>query len=148
MEAKIGMYRDNRFWVIWVWLNPENIWRVLQPKKRDNRTMKKIGFGEEKILSILRKAEGGGTVKAVCARRNVSGNTFHKWRAKYGGGDVNETRCFPASSRRVVRANAAEVNASDTVNRLMSWMGLVGPEVSKPWHSTGCDRIKPPPWNG
>jgi putative transposase len=31
-------------------------------------------------------------VKAVCARHNVSDATFYKWRAKYGGMDVNAAR--------------------------------------------------------
>jgi len=48
-------------------------------------------FSEEQIIGILREEEGT-TVKAVCARHNISEATFYKWRAKYGGMDVSEAR--------------------------------------------------------
>jgi putative transposase len=54
--------------------------------------MKKSKFSEEQIIGILREGEGETPVKAVCARHNVSDATFYKWRAKYGGMEVNEAR--------------------------------------------------------
>ena len=54
--------------------------------------MKKSKFSEEQIIGILREAESDTPVKAVCARHNVSDATFYKWRAKYGGLEVNEAR--------------------------------------------------------
>lgn len=54
--------------------------------------MKKSKFSEEQIIGILREAGGDTPIKSVCARHNLSEATFYKWRAKYGGMDVNEAR--------------------------------------------------------
>ena len=48
-------------------------------------------FSEEQIIGILKEAQASG-VKATCAKHNISDATFYKWRAKYGGMDVNEAR--------------------------------------------------------
>ena len=54
--------------------------------------MKRSRFSEEKIIGILREAEGETTVKSVCARANISEATFYTWKRKYGGLDVSEAR--------------------------------------------------------
>lgn len=54
--------------------------------------MKRSRFSEEKIIGILREADGKSTVKAVCAKHNVSEATFYAWKRKYGGMDVKEAR--------------------------------------------------------
>lgn len=71
--------------------------------------MRKSKFNEEQIIGIIREAEGDTPVKAVCARHNVSEATFYKWRAKYGGMDVNEARRLRAleeENNRLKRAVA------------------------------------------
>ena len=68
--------------------------------------MRKSKFEEEQIIGILREAEGDTPAKAACARHNVSEATFYKWRAKYGGMDVNEARrlhCLEDENGRLKR---------------------------------------------
>lgn len=47
--------------------------------------MKKSRHSEEKIVSILREAQGGMKVRDVCARHNISEQTYYGWKRKYGG---------------------------------------------------------------
>lgn len=54
--------------------------------------MKRSRFSEEQIIGILRESGGVGTVKAVCAKHNISEPTYYAWKKKYGGMDVSEAR--------------------------------------------------------
>jgi len=54
--------------------------------------MKRSRFSEEAIIGVLREAQAGSPVKAVCAAHNISTATYHAWKRKYGGMEVNEAR--------------------------------------------------------
>jgi putative transposase len=54
--------------------------------------MRKSRFSEAQIIGILKQAEAGMTVAALCREHGMSDATFYKWRSKYGGLDVSEAR--------------------------------------------------------
>jgi putative transposase len=54
--------------------------------------MKASRFNEEQIIGILREQEAGARTADVCRKHGVSGATFYKWKARYGGLDVSDAR--------------------------------------------------------
>ena len=52
--------------------------------------MKRSRFNEEEVIGILREGESGSSVKAVCAKHNISEVTYYAWKHKFGGMDVSE----------------------------------------------------------
>ena len=54
--------------------------------------MRKSRFSEEQIISILAEQERGQSTAAVCRKHGISGATFYKWKAKFGGMDVSDAR--------------------------------------------------------
>jgi putative transposase len=63
--------------------------------------MKKSKFSEEQVVGILREGQSGATVKAVCAKHNISEPTYYKWQKKYGGMEVNDVRKMRAMAEEI-----------------------------------------------
>ena len=51
--------------------------------------MKTSKFTDSQIMCILKQAESGTPVAALCREHGMSNATFYKWRAKYGGMDTS-----------------------------------------------------------
>lgn len=64
--------------------------------------MKRSKFSEEQVVGIIREGQSGMSVKAVCAKHNISQPTYYKWQQKYGGMEVSDVR--------KMRAMAEEIN--------------------------------------
>ena len=54
--------------------------------------MKRSRFSEEQIIGILKEHQAGLGAKELCRKYGISDATFYKWRSKYGGMEVSDTR--------------------------------------------------------
>lgn len=57
----------------------------------------KKNWSQEQIIGLLREAEAGqSSITELCRLRGISQNTFYKWRAQYGGMNVDEAKKLKA----------------------------------------------------
>jgi putative transposase len=54
--------------------------------------MKRSRFTETQIISILKEADAGLSVKEVCRNHGISDATFYNWKSKYGGMSASELK--------------------------------------------------------
>ncbi len=83
--------------------------------------MKKSRFTETQIISILKQADAGVPVKAVCPQAGISSPTYSKWKSKYGGLD--------ASGLKRVKELEAE---NSQLKRMYAKLALDGEDVAPP----------------
>jgi putative transposase len=56
--------------------------------------MKQKRHTTEEIIRILRQAEGGKYVEAVCREHNVTATSYYRWKKKYGGMELQDARRY------------------------------------------------------
>lgn len=54
--------------------------------------MRTSKFSAEKIVRLLQEATTGTAIPEVCRRHGITATTFYRWRQKYGGLQVSETK--------------------------------------------------------
>ncbi len=54
--------------------------------------MKRKRFTEERIISILKEAEAGLSVKELVRKYGICENTYYRWKSKYGGMEVSDAK--------------------------------------------------------
>ncbi len=54
--------------------------------------MKKSRYKEEQIIGVLKEVDAGAKLQDVVRRLGVSEQTYYRWKAKYGGMEVNDAK--------------------------------------------------------
>jgi putative transposase len=54
--------------------------------------MKGKKYSTEDKIRILRQADGGEAIHAVCREHNISEVSFHRWKRQFGQMEVNEAK--------------------------------------------------------
>ena len=85
--------------------------------------MKTSKFTDSQIMSILKQAESGTPVAALCREHGMSNATFYKWRTKYGGMDTSlmtRLRELEAENTRLKKMYAEERLKAEIIQEAMS----------------------------
>lgn len=64
--------------------------------------MKQKRHTTEGIIRILREADSGKNIEAVCRAHNIATASFYRWRKKYGGMELKDARKY----RQLEKENA------------------------------------------
>ena len=54
--------------------------------------MKGKRYTTEEKIRILREADSGRTILEICREKNISEQTFHRWKRQFGLMEINEAR--------------------------------------------------------
>jgi putative transposase len=58
--------------------------------------MKKSRYTEEQIIGVLKEVDAGAKLQDVVRRLGVTEQTYYRWKAKYGGMEVNDAKKLKA----------------------------------------------------
>ena len=78
---------------------------------------------DSQIMAVLKQAEGGTPVPALCREHNISSATFYKWRARFGGMDVSlmaRLKELEDENRRLKKMYAEERLKAEIITEAMA----------------------------
>ena len=84
--------------------------------------MKGKRFSDEQIIRILQEVEAGMSIADVCRKHNCSEQSFHRWKAKFGGMQVSEAKRLKVLGRenselkKIVAEQALDIRMLKDVN--------------------------------
>ena len=84
--------------------------------------MKTSRYSDSQILAILKQAESGTPVPALCREHGMSSALFYKWRAKFGGMDASMMKRMKEledENRRLKKMYAEERLKSEIVTEAL-----------------------------
>lgn len=85
--------------------------------------MKISRFTDSQIMAVLKQAETGTPVPALCREHGMSSATFYKWRAKYGGMDASlmaRMKALEDENRRLKKMYAEERLKAEIVQEALT----------------------------
>ena len=85
--------------------------------------MRKSRFSDEQVIAILREQEAGRSTAEVCRKYGVSGATFYKWKAKFGGMEISEAKRLKVledENRKLKRLLAEQVMDNATLKEMLT----------------------------
>jgi putative transposase len=85
--------------------------------------MKKSRFSDSQIVAILKQADAGTAVPALCREHGISSATFYKWRSKFGDMDASlmtRMRELEDENRRLKKLYAEALLTADIVKEAMT----------------------------
>ncbi len=56
--------------------------------------MKQKRHTTEEIIRIMREADSGKDLEAVCRKHNISAASFYRWKKKFGGMELKDARKY------------------------------------------------------
>ena len=85
--------------------------------------MRSSRFSDEQVIAVLREQEAGRATAEVCRKHGISGATFYKWKAKFGGMDVSDAKRLKAvedENRRLKKLLAEQVMDNATLKEMLT----------------------------
>lgn len=85
--------------------------------------MRTSRFSDEQVIAILREQEAGLPTAEVCRKHGISGATFYKWKAKFGGMEVSEAKRLKAledENRKLKKLLAEQVMDNATLKEMLT----------------------------
>mgnify|MGYP006935505089 CR=1 FL=1 len=84
--------------------------------------MKQKRHSTEEIIRILRDVDSGKKVEEVCREHNISQQTYHRWKKKYGNMEIKDARRYRELERentelkKIVADQMLQIRVLEEVN--------------------------------